>query len=197
MQDINTTEFINSKHIKSQLSVQLQADLKNGNIRYEDAGFHVKHDITGGTSTVTILDNDLAKAIGITNIDKGSLPTSVSLILKSLFIGHASGDNLKVIDAVTSSDLEGFPSALANAELEIFVGNAPIFKQRISDLATLKGANVDNSRDAFDLTNWRIIPDNQSFSIKITFPKTVSVPAVGDTKHIVEVALFGDKTVQR
>ncbi|BDD04453.1 hypothetical protein [Aureibacter tunicatorum] len=197
MYDQYTRDFLEDPAINSQLNPDIQQELTNGTIRIDDGELYIIVDVTGKGGTINLVDSDVYKEKGVTNIDKGRLDPLVNLVLKTLSVGHAKGTNLTPKEAVTSSIMsDDVPAAIAKADLVIIVEDKPIFKQRVKSLMAISKEAITNEKDVYDATNWKFIPGDRPFKIQLDF-NGLTVPDVNDEKHIVEVSLFGDITKKK
>ncbi|MBS1981699.1 MAG: hypothetical protein JST74_11060 [Bacteroidetes bacterium] len=156
---------------------------------------YVRSKITGG-GEIDLLTSSLNESVGITNIDKRTLPKFVNFIINALQFGYGSaptGNGAVAEDIVYDSLIANCPVQLQHANLIVKQNDTPILTQPIKQLL-----HQDKSREfegdvAYNVTYPRLIKQNVPFQISIKFPIGKALPA-GVVDHFVEVHLKGTRT---
>ncbi|MBS1489702.1 MAG: hypothetical protein JSS93_04180 [Bacteroidetes bacterium] len=178
-----------------ELDVETLQAIKEKRVILEDEPLYVRSKITGG-GEIDLLTSSLNESVGITNIDKRTLPKFVNFIINALQFGYGSaptGNGAVAEDIVYDSLIANCPVQLQHANLIVKQNDTPILTQPIKQLL-----HQDKSREfegdvAYNVTYPRLIKQNVPFQISIKFPIGKALPA-GVVDHFVEVHLKGTRT---
>jgi hypothetical protein len=169
------------------------AAYKNQKVRFVDANYFFRVDITGKKKGQFDLVNEtLAKANGITNVHAGRLNKGENAVISQILIGYAT--DAAIVDSanlVYDSVVTSWPTGLANGTLHIKQDGAYL----IDPLPiALCGTQADStaSRGTIDSKQLRT-----PFVLEEEKQITIAVEAAQDmpaNKHHIEVWLLGSKT---
>jgi hypothetical protein len=154
-----------------------------------------KRDISGASGIYEFVNNELDKAQGITNIDKGVLPQNQAFIFNEVSIGYsiAATGLVGAVDYITK-----VPAALRNAEFEITQNGRVVLNAPVSTL-TNQFTGASNQDQWTPVGSLCYLTDNLDFTWSFKFPAGVSVTAgsSGATFPYVEVQLRGHRTIRK
>lgn len=172
----------------------LQA-IKDKRVILEDEPLYVRTKVAGG-GEIDLLTSSLNESVGITNIDKRTLPKYVNFIINAVQFGYGSSaiaNNAVAEDITYDSLISSCPVSLQHANLILKQNDTPILTLPVKQLL-----HQDKSREfegdvAYHVTYPRLLKQNVPFQISIKFPINKSLP-VGVVDHFVEVHLKGTRT---
>lgn len=168
--------------------------IKEKRIILEDEPLFVRRKISGG-GEVDLLTSDLDEAVGITNIDKQTLPKFINFIVNAIQFGYkseATADNKKAEEVVYSSLRDSIPAQLQHANFIIRQNDTPLLTLPVKMLLQDEKTREFQGDAGYELKYPRIIKQNVKFQLSIKFPSGQSLPGTAD--HFVELFLKGTRT---
>lgn len=153
---------------------------------------YVKKDISAAGGIFRILDENVKKLDGVSNISENKLPKNQALIFDKIGISFGKGNADKMGDA--TFDL-AFPAALQNAILSIRQLGNVIVERPVSDFYA-KGTAQDPKEKVLEIGIPNVLRDDEPIDMEFIFPKGSSMPAAADADNalLAEVKLFGATT---
>lgn len=163
-------------------------DYIQGKLRFVDYTLYRSILVDGFNGIQPVWDNTIAKAIGITNVDKAKLDKDVHVCIDTLLIGYANSggagtdpSNINGYDHVVTS----WPAGLVNAEIQVFQDGVPV-TSGIS--ARLCGSMADGTfgvgrGEGYLFKNPFILEGDKTFEVRIWFPQAIA-PANTDFLRI-------------
>lgn len=173
-------------------------ELQKKNLRFDDADFYIRTNITGLGGTIDLIDESTNKKYGVVNFDKAELPSLQNLILKGLkggFTSKATASDATDADVVRAytTKMTNIDPALYGAEIIVEQEDKPLLiipVQRLFSEEVSRGPA--GGEDSAWLNNWRWIKHSRKFALKLRFPAGKSVAS--DKQYYFELHLLGDMT---
>ena len=177
--------------IVSQVSEQLQKDIKAQKTTLDDQILEVKKEIAGG-GIIDLLDATTERVDGICSFDKNTLQTGRAFVFDGIALNYKN-------DAASGKEGSLTYNAAAPAELQ----NALfILSQNGREVLRIPVREINNINTGFEeeneyhkLKSLRYLVDNQTITAQIKFPPGVSLS--GATKHYVYLRLSGLQTTKK
>ncbi|MDP2687529.1 MAG: hypothetical protein Q8O62_09920 [Aequorivita sp.] len=180
------------------LSSSLDKEIKGNphDITVQPYELFVRSSINSASGIYEFVNSTTEKAQGISNIDKGKLPTNELFIFNEVRIGFSTGMNVSLAGKAL---YETKPSAeLRNAEFEIRQGGRLVLNLPVATLCNpYTGASVQD--DFVVLGSLCYLRDDADFTWAFKFPSGVAIPAGGGAadNSYGEVRLRGHRTVRK
>jgi hypothetical protein len=168
--------------------------IKDKRVILEDEPLFVRRKIAGG-GEIDLLTSDLDESIGITNIDKQTLPKFINFIVSGILFAYgkaATLDNKKSEEVVYSSLRDAVPVQLQHSNFIIRQNDTPLLTLPMKMLLTDEKLREFLGDAGYELKYPRTIKQNVKFQLSIKFPNGQSLPGTED--HFVEVFLNGSRT---
>jgi hypothetical protein len=169
-------------------------------VRYTDGDFYVRRKITGSSNIENLIDETNEKKVGVTNIDKNTLPNQQHLALEKIAVRYAETAASTPIQGVSgfSTVKANVPAALINAELRIIQDGKTLVQlpmaRFFSEAASQKTNGVE---DIVSLNSIQLLKANVPFTIQVEYADGQSVtPGAGNDAYL-EIRLMGDKTTTK
>ncbi|MEK9157697.1 MAG: hypothetical protein AAB638_00755 [Patescibacteria group bacterium] len=183
----------------AELDSETRGAIKDRKIVLEDEPLYVRTKIVGG-GEIDLLTAALDESVGITNIDKRTLPKFVNFIIDAVQFGYGSSavaNNSVAVDVSYSSLISACPIQLLHANLVIKQNDTPILTLPIKQLLK-QAANTDEfeGQNGYQLTYPRLLKQNVPMQFSIKFPIDKVLEAVVN-HHFVELHLKGTRTKLR
>lgn len=133
--------------------------------------------IKGQGGSIDVVDANTKREVGVTNLDGNKLNAGRDYVIDGIRVLLDNGNRADIRTGSWSQvGIASFPEAFQNAELVIEQdGNVLIDNMPMSDLANSFG--VEKFRE---ISTTPLIRSNLEFTIKIVYPKGVSVSAAQD-----------------
>lgn len=181
-----------------ELDKESQRAIMDGNLKFTDANYYVRKQITGTGITEMLLASTVKRA-GETNFDKNRLPELVNLMVEQLVIKYANAALVTdPADVKYSVDGNLCDAALLNGEISITAADKVIFEGRIAEFFTDPSAAtipnmVEPGHAAVTLRSPKLIRSGETIAINI---KGADGSTLGANNHFLEVVLKGSQTRQ-
>ena len=184
----------------NKLDADTQRLMSDKSIRYTDGDFYIRREITGSANIEKLIDETNEKRVGVTNIDKNTLPNQQHLALERIAVRYAEAATGTAVQAVDSfsSVKSGVPAALLNAELKIMQDNKTLVQLPVARFFSESASEKPNGvEDTVVLNSIQLVKANKGLSIEIEYADGQSVtPGTGNDSYL-EVRLMGDKTTTK
>ena len=180
-------------------SSSLQKEAEANNLRDITLAPHelfVRQNINGAGGIYEFVKSTTEKADGISNIDKGKLPTNEIFIFNEVRIGFSDG---LALNKAGEALYESKPSAkFRNAEFEIRQGGRLVFNLPVASLCN-NYIGTSTQDDFVILGSLCYLRDDADFTWSFKFPSGVAIPAGGGAadNSYGEVRLRGHRTVRK
>jgi hypothetical protein len=184
----------------NKLDADTQRLMSDKSIRYTDGDFYIRREVTGSANIEKLIDETNEKRVGVTNIDKNTLPNQQHLALERIAVRYAeaaTGTSVQAVDSF-SSVKTGVPAALLNAELKIMQDNKTLVQLPVARFFSESASEKPNGvEDTVVLNSIQLVKANKGLSIEIEYADGQSVtPGAGNDAYL-EVRLMGDKTTTK
>ena len=154
-----------------------------------------KKDIGGAGGIYEFVNDQVDKAQGISNVEKGKLPQNQAFIFNEVSIGYsiAATGLAGEVDYISK-----VPAALANAEFEISQNGRVVLNMPVSTL-TNQMTGTSNDDQWTKVGSLCYLTDNLDFTWSFKFPAgaTVAAGTTGNTFPFVQVQLRGHRTIRK
>ncbi|MBP40208.1 MAG: hypothetical protein CL528_00390 [Aequorivita sp.] len=182
----------------SAVSSSLQKDLVNNqnDITVQPYELFVRSSINGAGGIHEFVNSTTEKAQGISNIDKGKLPTNELFVFNEVRVGFTTG---LAVNKAGEALYETKPSKeFRNAEFEIRQGGRLVLNMPVASLCNnYTGTSTDS--DFVKLGSLCYLRDDADFTWSFKFPSGVAIPAGGGAadNSYAEVRIRGHRTVRK
>jgi hypothetical protein len=182
----------------SAVSSSLQKDLVNNqnDITVQPYELFVRSSINGAGGIHEFVNSTTEKAQGISNIDKGKLPTNELFVFNEVRVGFSTG---LAVNKAGEALYETKPSKeFRNAEFEIRQGGRLVLNMPVASLCNNHtGTSTDS--DFVKLGSLCYLRDDADFTWSFKFPSGVAIPAGGGAadNSYGEVRIRGHRTVRK
>lgn len=186
-------KYLNQFGVKELDTETIQA-IKQKRIILEDEPLYVRRKINGG-GEIDLLTSDLNESVGITNIDKQTLPKYVNFICSGIMFGYATAataDNKKAEEVAYSPLLASIPVPLQHANFIVRQNDTPLLTLPLKSFLQDEKSRKVFGDEGYALKYPRIIKQNVKFQLSIKFP--VGLALSGNVDHFAEVYLQGTRT---
>jgi len=182
------------------LDADTQRLMSDKSIRYTDGDFYIRREITASANIEKLIDETNEKRVGVTNIDKNTLPNQQHLALERIAVRYAEAATGTAVQAVDSfsSVKSGVPAALLNAELKIMQDNKTLVQLPVARFFSESASEKPNGvEDTVVLNSIQLVKANKGLSIEIEYADGQSVTSGAGNDAYLEVRLMGDKTTTK
>jgi hypothetical protein len=157
-----------------------------GKVVLEDTTMYINFSIKGHSGTISIVDVNTKREVGVTNFDGNKFNAGTDFVIDSIraLRGALNVANVRAEKYVVTGDLD---PALQNAEIRLKQGNVSLFRLPFSELFS-KGNELEAFRSISTLP---LIMSNKEFEFEIEYPKGISVPA--DAEMNIRIEMRGHK----
>lgn len=166
-----------------------------GKITVQPYELFARRDVGGAGGIYEFLNNEVDKAQGICNVDKGRLATNEAFIFNEVAINFSLGNEGAAggVDYITKA-----PAALRNAEFEIIQNGRVVLSVPVASLHN-PYTGQEQANQWTQLGSLCYLADNLDFTWNFKFPSGQSIAAgtSGATFPHVEVRLRGHRTIKR
>lgn len=178
----------------AELPQQTQIEVAKGRAKFSDGRRYIAALITASGGTTELMRSAPEEEIGVTNFDKGDMPSGVNLLAEGVAIEygfHATKTNPADITYSNVLDADALPTAIANSEFEVVTDTGVIVPSTLTNtfiatngtaMGTEKGIRVVK----FDAP--RLIIEKKRVNINIRTPKGIALPT---GNHFLRVSLVG------
>lgn len=177
---------------------QVFDNFNKGKLRFTDKILYRALLIDGFSGIQKIWDSSLAKAIGITNVDRAKLDKDVTMCVDGILIEYVNSGGAGTDPAAQNgydSVVTAWPSGIVNGEITILQDGNPLLEDHpahscgsAQDSFFAKGV-----ADAYKLKNPFIIEADKAFEVRFNFANAV---AAANTDFM-KISLFGVATRKR
>ena len=177
---------------------QVFENYRTGRLRFRDFVLYRALLIDGASSIVKIWDNNVAKAIGVSNVKDAKLDKDTTICIDTILLEYANSGGAGTDPAAIAgydSVVTSWPAPLVNGELTILQDGNPLLEDHPcftcgspADSMFAKGA-----ADGYKLKTPFILEGDKEFEVRLNFAGTVS-PANTD---FLKISLFGVGTRKR
>ncbi|RRO19676.1 hypothetical protein [Flavobacteriaceae bacterium 14752] len=158
-----------------------------------------RRDVSGQGGIFEFINNEVDKAQGLVNFDKGRLAQNEAFIFDAISISFGEADAGDVTAGAVDYTADMI-AALKNAEFEIKQSGRKVISLPVASLYNpyVGSSEKDNWTE---LGNLHYLVDNEDFTWNIKFPSNLSVPqftgSTGSKKSFLQVRLRGYRTSKR
>lgn len=192
------TEETLIQHLTLKGDAQASLKFNRGELRFRDYVLYRALLVDGFSGIQRVWDNTIARATGITNVDRAKLDKDVHVCVDRIAIqyvntGGAGTDPAAVsgYDGVVTS----WPAGLQNAEISIYQDSNPLLERHPANTC---GSQADSqfgvgSADSYALKTPFVLEGDIPFEVRIDFPNALSAA----NTEFIKVMLIGVGTRKR
>lgn len=177
------------EHLMNKGDVNAKTKFASGQLRFVDKVIYRAILIDGFAGIQRVWDNTVARATGITNVDRAKLDKDVHFCVGAISIqyGNSGGAGTDPA-AIASYDgvVTGWPAGLINAELSVYQDSNPLLERHPVNTC---GSQADSqfgigAADCYQLKTPFVLEGDVPFEVRVDFPATIS-PANTDFMKII------------
>lgn len=178
----------------SELPEQTQINVGKGLARFADGTRYIAALITASGGTTELMRGAPEEEIGVTNFDKGDMPSGVSILVEGVSIEygfHATKDNPADITYSNVLDAAALPTAIANSEFEVTTDTGVIIPSTLTNIFFSTNGTAMGSVEGIRILKFdapRLIVEKKRVNINIRTPKGIALPT---GNHFLRVSLIG------
>jgi len=186
------------EHLVNKGDNAAKANFATGRLRFKDYVLYRSLLVDGFSGIQRVWDNTIARATGVTNVDRSKLDKDVHVCISRIAIQYVNtggaGTNPAAVsgyDGVVTS----WPAGLQNAEISIYQDSNPLIERHPVNTC---GSQADSQfgvgqADAYALQTPFVLEGDVPFEVRIDFPDAL---AAANTEFI-KVMLIGVGTRKR
>lgn len=194
----NRVEETLLEHLQMKGDQQAKTKFASGQLRFRDYVLYRSLLVDGFSGIQRVWDNTIARATGVTNVDRAKLDKDVHVCIGKIAIQYVNtggaGTNPAAVsgyDGVVTS----WPAGLQNAEISIYQDSNPLIERHPVNTC---GSQADSqfgvgSADSYSLSTPFVLEGDVPFEVRIDFPDAL---AAANTEFI-KVMLIGVGTRKR
>lgn len=177
-------------------SVDLNENIKAGNVYVRPDTLVLKADVSGASSKHDLLTEETKMVSGISDFTGNRLPKNKGFIFDGIEIGYGTGNAAKMSDGKFNTAL---PGALLNAKLVIRQLGSVLVSRPVSDFTSATTPNTPNEK-SLRVGYPSTLRDDEPLDIQLEFTPGSGLDAAVDpavNSHLVELKLTGVSTIRR
>jgi hypothetical protein len=177
-----------------ELPEQTQINIGKQLSKFSDGSRYIAALITASGGTTELMRGAPEEEIGVTNFDKGDMPSGVNIMVEGVSIEygfHASKTNPADITYSNVLDAAGLPTAIANSEFEVVTDTGVIIPSTLTNTFFATNGTAMGTQEGIRVLAIkapRIIVEKKRVGINIRTPKGIALPT---GNHFLRVSLIG------
>jgi len=176
-----------------QLDVDTQRAISSGNVKFKDQVYYVRRDISAKSGMIDLIESKIDKDPGVTNLEKGKLPSLVNFMLQRVEINVADATDITTKTADLAPMTNAIDNALYNGEVELLIGNRTIFKMPVNSFLNPDRKNPEGSKNGFNFSAPELIKEATDINLRLHLVGTIAAKGTPAEKYfIIEAKLIGD-----
>ena len=190
------SDFLKEKNTLDKMDAQVVADIQNDKKEFYQADFFIRKKVSGFAGTVDLIESTDVKATGVTNMDKGELPSKSYLAIGAvgLSYGYSTSGSAapSEIRYCNSEYLNTIPTKIINSEFELKSDDKVILRCRTKKFFSNSYADYGveaNDENAVILPSPKLASSDKKILPQLKFASdSLAAPS---NYHFIEVRILG------
>lgn len=192
------TEETLLEHLTMKGDVRAKANFAEGRLRFRDYVLYRSLLVDGFSGIQRVWDNTIARATGVTNVDRAKLDKDVHVCIDRIAIQYINTGGAGT-DPAAVSGYDGvvttWPAGLQNAEISIYQDSNPLIERHPTNTC---GSQADSQfgvgqADSYALKTPFVLEGDVPFEVRIDFPAALSAA----NTEFIKIILIGVGTRKR
>ena len=183
----------------NKLTEETRKRIDRGVLRFKDANYYIRTNITGG-GEINLITDALYKLPGVSNISKGQLPEQTNVAITRIEVNYDQSTTLTTADVKKADfrpiSFSNTDSALENGELVIQVSGNEVLHLPINQINRQEKDSLSPA-NGFNLNSPVLIPEKEIINIKIVMSDGQTLDSSSSKVHFIDVILKGDEISQK